>query len=404
MKKIPRRRRSPHVPGQFLGYSLQTTRATVRLLQSEPGTFVSVEVLDDVAVVGPSGSTRVEQTKSATATNPISDRSPELWKTLANWIRAAQSKQIDPANTSFELFVSKKRRGPLAESLASAQDAESARIALANAKQTLWGPAPAYPKRKALSGQLAPHLDCVFGADLQLATAIVLRFSLSFGTGSSDADLENALRAKIISEDMLSTVANQMQGWVKSKLDSRIELSEPAIVSSDEFASELAAFVRKYDRFAILNSFAPEPGKPELDIEVQNRVYVRQLDVIGADYDTKLRAANDFLRASIDRSTWATKGLVHRSSFDELEDFLTRTWDAKRTIVSLQAKGRPPDECGKLLYSECSLVQGQLEGRAVPPHFTPGCYHALADSQTVGWHPNFKGELAALPHRKDSTG
>jgi hypothetical protein len=50
-----RKRRSAQVPAQFLGYSLQTTRAAIRLLQSEPGPLVSVEVLDDIAVTNPNG-------------------------------------------------------------------------------------------------------------------------------------------------------------------------------------------------------------------------------------------------------------------------------------------------------------------------------------------------------------
>src|SRR5690349_5015386 len=122
--------RSTQVPAQFLGYSLQTTRATMRLLEAAPGMFVSVEVLDDVAVSDDKGSTTLEQTKSTTSTNPIADRSPELWKTLANWVRAAESKKIDPTVTSFEIFVSKKRPGTIAHSLGAANDAQAAAVAL----------------------------------------------------------------------------------------------------------------------------------------------------------------------------------------------------------------------------------------------------------------------------------
>jgi hypothetical protein len=398
-----KKRRSAQVPAQFLGYSLQTTRATMRLLQANPGTSVTVEVLDDVAVLSPSGSATVEQTKSATSTNPIADRSPELWKTLANWVRAAESKQVDPAATTFEIFVSKKRSGSIAHSFSAASDLQSALQALATAKTALWGTAPKFPKRAKVAATLAPHVECVLSAQNGLASKIVQRLNIVFGSGSSKADLLNALSAKIISSDMLDTVANQMLGWVKATLDGCVEKSKPAVISTDAFNAELTAFVRKYDRFAILNSFAPAPARPMLDLEVQSRTYVRQLDIIGADYDAKLKAANDFLRASIDRSVWATKGLVHRSSFDEFEDLLTRTWTAKREIVAIQSKGQPSDACGRLLYSECSLVQCPLEGRSVPPHFTPGCYHALAESQSLGWHPKFKDILAAASSKKDST-
>jgi hypothetical protein len=31
-----------------------------------------------------------------------------------------------------------------------------------------------------------------------------------------------------------------------------------------------------------------------------------------------------------------------------------------------------------------------LEGLALPPHFTPGSFHALSDRTVIGWHPNYK--------------
>jgi hypothetical protein len=390
-----RKRRSAQVPGQFLGYSLQTTRATVRLLQAAPGSSVSVEVLDDVAMTTAEGDTTVEQSKSVGTTNPVADRSVEFWKTLANWVQAVESGQIDPATTTFEIFVSKKRTGRIAQSFHAAATAMDATAVIAAAQAVLWGAPPKYAAREKVATTLRPYVECFFTAKDGVAARIVERLSLVFGSGSSHSDLVALLRGKIISDEMLDVVAQQMLGWVKKEIDSRIEQAKSAVLHADDFLTELSAFVRKVDRFAILNSFAPQPDKTKVDLEFRGRTYVRQLDIIGADYDSKLAAANDYLRASIDRSVWAAKGLVHRSSFDTFEEALTRAWTAKRDIVAVQAKGEPPDTCGRLLYSECSLVQPPLEGRTVPPHFTPGCYHALADQLAVGWHPDFKSVLAS---------
>jgi hypothetical protein len=390
MAKFTKNRRSSQVPGQFLGYSLQTTRALMRLLAAEPGTFVSVEVLDDVAVVTASGTTTLEQTKSSGSRNPLADRSPEIWKTIANWVRAVEAGSVQANQTAFEIFLSRKQQGRIAESFAAAKDAATAGSALAAAKESLWGTAPRYPKRSSVGATLAPHLDAVFGASPTIVSAIVARLDLAFGKGSSAADVASLLRSKLISEEAISVVGNQMLGWTKTQIDTRLEQGQSAIVAADAFNSELLAFVRKYDRFTILNCMAPAPDPAAIDIELQNRRYVKQLELIGSDYDSKLKAANDYLRASVNRSIWASKGLVHRSSFDEFEDLLVRAWSAKRDIVAIQSSQHPPEVRGRLVYSECSLVQANLEGRSVPPHFTPGCYHALADQLTVGWHSDFK--------------
>lgn len=388
-----RTKKSSHVGGQLFGYSLQTTRAVVRLLEAPAGSSVSLEVFDDVGVEAPGGDKVAEQTKSAGQKNPIADRSVDLWKTFANWIDAVGSGEITLEGTSFELYVSKKRSGPIAESFSVADGAELATAALKAAREKLWGTPPGYSKRKRVASTLSPHVDRVLGADEATVAGIIERFSLAFGQGASVAEVERLLATKIISDEMRPTVATQMLGWTKREIDGRLELGKPAVIAVDAFTVELRSFVEKYDRNKILYSFAPEPLRDEVEAELPTRTYIRQLDIIDADYETKLRAANDFLRAGLNRSIWGVKGIVHPSSFDDFEDELLRTWSAKKMAVAVQAKGRPHPEVGQLLYAECVQIRQALEGRPVPPHFTPGCLHTLADAQRLGWHPSFESEL-----------
>jgi hypothetical protein len=401
---MTRTRRSSNVPEQFLGYSLQTTRALVRLLSAPSGSFVSVEVLDDVAVSGPGGQTTLVQTKSAgPRTNPIADRSPELWKTLANWVSGVKNGNIDPDRTEFELFVTKKRSGALANSFDLARTVADAANALTVARAVLAKSSKHKRRSSSVSQALAPHFAVIF-TETSIAAKVISRMSLAFGSGRSEVDVLAPLRTKVIAEHVLEVVANQMLGWVKQRIDGLIEQGRSAIISTDDFNVELGAFVRRVDRFEILNCFAPTPTQQAVDLELQSRMYVKQLDLIGSDYDTKLAAAADYLRASTNRSVWAAKGLVHRASFDELEDRLKRTWRAKRDAVAVQASHHRPENQGKLLYSECSQIDAALDGRPVPSHFGPGCYHAMADALDVGWHPQYKERLDNAPPSGEDNG
>jgi hypothetical protein len=396
----PRRpkRRSPQAPGQFLGYSLQTTRAVMHLLAAEPGSAVSVEVLDDVATVKRSGKTKLEQTKSNSSTNPIANRSPEFWKTLANWVNSIQEGHLDLPSTSFEMFVSREVSGTIAASFSAANDETSARAVLEAAMLDLWGEAPLFPRRAAIGETLESYLDVVFRAPRAVVIPLIVKLTIAFGKAGSGPDLVSRFRAKAISDDVVSIVAQRMLGWTKIRIDSLIEMHRPAVIPTDEFNLELLSFVRKVDRFLMLNNMAPDPDPSMISEELKSRLYVQQLDLVDADYEAKLRAAADFLRAAANRTIWASKGMVNRSSFDEFEDVLIRTWSAKKEIVAVQASGHTPAEIGLMLYSECSLVTVELETRTVPPHFTSGCYHALADQLTVGWHGDFK-KLLGEPAR-----
>jgi len=58
------------VPKQYYGYSLQCTECVNLLLDSAPGSVVSVEVFEDVGVTEPNGKVKAVQTKSGSGTNP----------------------------------------------------------------------------------------------------------------------------------------------------------------------------------------------------------------------------------------------------------------------------------------------------------------------------------------------
>ena len=396
------RRRAPSAaPGQYLGFSLQTTRAVVHLLDGAQGTSVSVEVFEDIGVEAADGERVAEQAKSALAHNPIADRAIDFWKTLANWTAGAQSGAYAVESTRFVLYVSPPHRpGKIVKSLAHAWDAAAARAALAAARSELWAKKPG--RKAKASSNLAPYLDTVLSAPEDVASAITTRFELEQGDGDSTGEIESRIRQKFVSEQHVPAVARQAMGWVKARIDRLIQEGKAALVSVDDFQSEMTAFVIKVDRSLILNSFAPTPLPEVAQAELPRRRYIKQLDLIGSDHAQKLRAANDYLRAAYDRSEWATRGIVHRSSIEEFQDQLVRIWESRRQISILEMEGRPEELVGKHLFASCSTVPADVQGLTPPAHFTSGCYHSLSDEAIIGWHPRYQELLSALPSKKET--
>ena len=77
------RRGTSHVPGQYLGYSLQATRFLVHLLEADPGWTISLEVFEDVGVETIEGNKTAEQVKSTLIGNPVSNHAIDFWKTIS---------------------------------------------------------------------------------------------------------------------------------------------------------------------------------------------------------------------------------------------------------------------------------------------------------------------------------
>lgn len=388
------RNRRTQVPGQALGYSLQVTRATARLLEAPPSTTISFEVLDDVAVTDAAAGVVAEQTKSAITHNPLADRAVDFWKTISNWLDAVCGGSLDLANTRFELYVSRKVHGPISDRFAAAATMEDAHTAIVAACDELWGPLPKQSKRNRVAAALKPYLENIFTADRDVLASLIEKFSIIRGRGVSAAEIDALVRTKWVSDDKVDIIRDFALGWVKRRIDEMLEQDRHAAISSDEFRGVMTAFVQKYDQRRILFSVA-HVTEAEALAELPVRTYVRQLELIDATFEEKLSAATDFLRSSADRTFWGKKGWVLDASFDEFEDALTRQWDLKRKTRLLEDAGRGRETTGKLIYVDCCGCQQSIEGLEVPPHFVPGSLHALADCLDIGWHPDFRDRLAA---------
>jgi len=396
MGKVISKTKSSHVPGQLLGFSLQVTRFLYRLLDAPPGSFVSLEVFDDVGVELPGGIRIGEQDKSITRVgNPISDRSVDFWKTFGIWLDAALTGELLPDVSIYVIYTSKSGDGEIAKKFNSAQSVEEAQIALDQARSELWGSAPDYVKKSSVSQSLAPYLEKVFLADQKLVCKIIKNFTVETGSGSPQFDLQKRIEDDLfVPPELVGDLFYYLQGWVKSELDKLLEEKEPAIISRDRFKNEALSYVRKQDNRTILRNFAPSPEPEEIEAGLLH-TYIRQLELIECDTEQKICAINDYMCASVNRVEWVRQGIVNKKSFDDLEEKLRRTWRNAKTKTDIQFSTKTDVEKGVYLYSECSGYQTDLQGLSVPPQFIPGNFHALTDELEIGWHPNYLNILQA---------
>jgi len=381
-------RRATAAPGQYYGYSLQTTRLLARLLECAPGESVSLEVLDDVAVSGPA-TTLVEQAKSGFAHNPITDRSSDLWKTLFNWLEAIRTGVLHVETTRFVLYVAQPYKGPIAEKLNAAKSLPDAIALLGELRTEFWGEAPDYTKRGKLAESIAPYVNSVLSAEDRIAGRIILAFELEKGSGSSGDDVRDSLRSKAIGDEAIEGVLEGLLGWVKLQTDDAIERGEPAVVDYKAFHDKLVALARRCDRSDVLNPTPAEISQAEIESELRDRTYVAQLRLIDETDQDQRRAVNDFLKASVDRVAWSESGEVEEKSLLEFRDTLTRRWQSSRTLVSVELDGRSETDRGRAVHARCMSYEGRLQGKDVPHYFTPGSFHELSENLVVGWHPRY---------------
>lgn len=393
-KTAQKKRRSANVPGQFYGYSLQITRVVAHFLRAQQGQSVSIEHLDDVATHTDEG-VIAEQDKSGLAHNPVTDRSSELWKSLANWVRAIRGGALKD-DTRFLLYVAQGHHGEVIDRIHAVTNKADADALVVALRAKFWGVPPKYAAKAKLAEGLAEHVNEILSTSNDVLGLLFTNLTLENGSGAPNDDLAALPGMAAISQEKKDDVLKFLLGWAKKVIDKRIEQSRVPLITWDEFHKAFVAAAKKLDRSEnVLTATPAEITQNEIERELRARTYVRQLEAVKCDDTELVRAVNDFLRSAVDRTTWSERGDVLEGSFDEFEDSLQRAWQSQKIRVEIERKSDAEEERGRLLFANCSgLQQLRLQGKDVPGHFVPGSFHTLANSLRVGWHPRYREVLS----------
>lgn len=380
-----------HVPDKVYAYSLQVRHMLYELLNCANDDVVSIEVFDDIATEKEDGSIEATQLKSVLSErNPISNRAVDLWKTLYNWLMAVNAHELNEDHTIFKLFVAAKRQGVIAKLFNDASTSETAKEVWKTAKKEFFDE---NGSEKNLCDDYGIYVRKFFNID-NMATAckIIQNFKLITIEDNHTSILYNTFCQKaLIPDDLFENVFVFMLGWIDKKTAVLVEERNPMTISYKEFKSQLIAITREFNQKLSLKELAARPTQEEIQSEYNAlRMYIEQLDIIDCDYTDKIEAISDYLRASTNRTLWASRGDISEISLNNYEDELIIKLNNKMKIIKLCEKELSAKEQGKLLYFRCKEDNINVGHLCVPCFFTVGCYHFLADEMVIGWHPEYK--------------
>lgn len=372
-------------PGQYLGFALQPVRAFFHLLTAPKGAKVALELQDDVSVHYADGSVCFEQLKSALKQNPISDWDVDLWKAFDNWRVMFVEGQCEAAKTRFRLYVTPAKRGAFAEALAAAKSKEQIEGVLATIKTKL-------DKKKAPPASAA-QVEALLDAPESLRLQLFGNFELEADADDPLESIRDRLRPAV-ADSHIDIIVRSGIGQAKQAMDRLIQNGEKAILDAEEFRRDFHAFIRKNNLPGLLTSFTESPDETTVaGVAAARPVFVRQLEIIEATDEERLRAVSDYLRTSADKAEWAERGEIFSGSLDSWdEDLITKHSLVKGDVADLHGD-KPVTVQGRLIYRQCAQHIAPLEGRAVPGHFVHGSFNDLADRRILGWHDDYQALL-----------
>lgn len=320
---------SQNASGQLLGYAMQFPRALYHLLRATPGCKVCIEVHGDVATILPTGEIIAEEDKSSIHSNPVTDKSVDLWKSLSNWVDSVIAGEFVVESTTFVLFRNRSGQKGLAEAFNACKTREQAVQVLLDAA----------PKFAELDEEHAiwPYYKNVVTDHPDTLYEVITRFELETGNLAGYAEVEQELRTKLVPLNQIDAVMHHLNGWLVKLAMTRISQNLAAAITFDEFAHECAVLFSRARCLDLLDftTYAP-PSSAEIDKHIKSRpTYLRQIEFVKADNDDLIEAVTDFLKAKTNRDKWIEDELIDEEVASQFEENLRRFWKNKGKEVKL---------------------------------------------------------------------
>lgn len=388
--------------GSAIGYLAQVEYALLIALQRmdhEESFRVALETLDDIVFMGDGKQAELWQTKHhIDRRSSISDSSPDLWKSLHNWIETAD------CHSSCFLFTTATATSSTAISLLrpDREDSETQ-----EARKILDRVA-----KDARNKELKKCYDKYQNLTDKQRTELLRKITV----------LDGMTQCKNITEELLSTVrktiprsrrgplVERLRGWWHDRVLRHLACianGKGDWIEIDEIERKLHCIAQSLRNESLPLDFTKEQKPTPKDVENDNRIFIEQLRLIKLHARRINQAVYDHNRAFLQRSRWQREQLIGIEELEEYDGLLTEQWS--RFFDPLEAPSELDQPSGEDKQKSALELYHRLQNHSLPEvrpemrasYVSLGSLHLLADRLEIGWHPDW---FTLLEHRFSETG
>lgn len=383
--------------GSALGYLAQIEYAlliALHRMDSDERLRLSLETVDDITFETEGQLRELWQTKHhVDRQGSLGDASPDLWKTLHNWIETSDN------DSACFLFTTATAPAGTAASLLgptrSDQDVTTARERL-DAVASAAGNASS-------AGYYAAYLSLGDEQRTELLSRVTVLDSAVSGEGITDR-LIATVRKAAISQRRVPLI-ERLRGWWHGRAMvhlTRVAQGENDWIDLQEIEDQLLLIAQTLRDDNLPLDYGNEPEPTQSEVAEDDRIFVEQLKIILLHHDRIRQAVYDHNRAFLQRSRWQREQLVAIGELDVYDRRLMEEW--KRVFLPL-AEPSGGDGAGEAdKRSNARQLYGRLQERILPEiraevrsgYIPLGSLHLLADRLQIGWHPDW---VELLKHR-----
>jgi hypothetical protein len=329
----------------------------------------------------------------------LSDKSPDIWKTLRIWTEQILSKKVDLDHTVFLMVTT------------------SSSSKLHAVHRLLDDPSVRDPKEalrlleEAGRDSSNENVCKAFSTFMRLPASqrrtMFERIHLIAHSPDVLAvrkGLEAALRHAARPQHRTAFVERLEGWWFRVIIEHLMSATPTSTIAIGTVHQQVHDLREQFQRDALPDDFLQAPIPTEVVRHDDERVFIRQLQLVQVMANRIRTAQEDHYRAFAQRSRWVRDNLVDLDEVSKFETRLFEEWKHKYEIMQeaiyAELDERGLVRSGKGLYDWTQDHAPANAALFIRPQFPAsymvrGSYHMLADKLRVGWHPHYQARLAS---------
>lgn len=383
--------------GSALGYLAQVEYALLIALQrmdTEDNLRLSLETVDDITFEGEGQPKELWQTKHHVGRQgSLGDASPDLWKTLRNWIETS-----DEYSACFLYSTATAQPGTAASLLGRTRTGDD----VVTARGKLDGVAQA-AGNAASADYYARYLSLSEAERTQLLHRVVVLSAAATGEQLTERLVATVRKAAV--ERRRRPLIDRLRGWWHGRTMAhltKVARGEVDWIDMNEIEDQLHLIAQTLRDDNLPLDYGDEPKPTSDEVDGDDRVFVEQLKTILLHHERIRQAVYDHNRAFLQRSRWQREQLLMIGELDKYDRRLIEEWERVFLPLDAQPDGDSADEADKRMLARATY--GRLQERTLPEirkgvqsgYIPLGSLHILADRLQIGWHPDW---VNLLKHR-----
>lgn len=374
--------------GSALGYLAQIEYAlliALRRMDDEYNLRLSLETVDDITFDGDGMPMELWQTKHhVNRQGGLGDASPDLWKTIHNWIETSKEE------TACVLFTTASAsEGTAAYLLRSGRSDDDVSIA----RDRLDAVAT-----RAGNAASADYYSKYLSLDEERRTELLSKVVVIDSAATSEK-ITDQLRASVRKATIATrrgSLVERLRGWwhgrAMSHLD-KVARGEEDWIEMQEIETQLHLIAQSLRDDNLPLDYENEPEPTSEQVRNDDRVFVEQLKLILIHHERIRQAVYDHNRAFLQRSRWLREELLAIDDLNKYDRNLIEEW--RRVFSPLEEPQEDTTDDDKRRSARESY--GRLQERTLPAirpevrsgYVSFGSLHILADRLEIGWHPDW---------------